>query len=119
MTADTYRAPLISSKAIELGSIGLRASENERDEARVRRFCAVPDGDFVWTRLDDGFHLGRLTGPCRDDVRPCDWLPEPVDPALVPEQVRYAFSRGGRNFQRIGLEGAGEATARVWDHYQA
>ena len=46
-------------------------------------------------------------------VRPCDWVA--VEPALVPEQVAYAFSRGGRNFQGIGLPGAAEATARVWD----
>ena len=119
MTADAYRAPLTSARPIDLGVVEIRAAENERDDALREQFCAVPDKSFVWSRLDDGFHLGRLTGPCRGNTRPCDWLPDPVDPALVPEQVSYALSRGGRNFQRIGLAGAGDATARVWDHYQA
>lgn len=122
---DAYRAPMRSSRALADGVVGVRKCENERDEARLERFCAVPDGSFVWTRLDGEFHLGRLTGGCRHDasaaavadelvhVRRCDWIP--VDAALVPEQVRYAFSRGGRNFQRIGLPGAAEATGRVWD----
>jgi hypothetical protein len=34
---------------------------------------------------------------------------------LVPEQVSYAFSRGGRNLQRIGTPGAGEATQDTWE----
>ncbi len=76
--------------------------------------------------MTPGFHLGRLTGDCVEDhapaavaadlvhVRTCDWLPDPLDPALVPQQVSYAFSRGGRNFQRIGLDGAADATAQMW-----
>ncbi|WP_249423908.1 GAF domain-containing protein [Nocardioides coralli] len=114
-------------RALELGLCGIGEPLEERAAARLERFCAVPDGSFVWTLDDTSFRLGRLAGPCRRDddrgaaaadlvhVRPCEWLAEPVDPLLVPEQVGYAFSRGGRNFQRIGLPGAGEATARVWD----
>ena len=113
--------------AIERGVVGVREAVTERDAARLDRFCAAPGGSFVWTRLDGDVHLGRITGSCRtsDDpedralelvhVRPCDWLEHPVDPLLVPEQVAYAFSRGGRNFQRIGLPGAAEATAAVWE----
>ena len=120
---DAYRAPMRSSRALADGVVGVRTRENERDDARLDRFCAVPDGSFVWTHLDGAFHLGRVTGGCRHDdsdpvdelvhVRPCEWTE--VDAALVPEQVRYAFSRGGRNFQRIGIAGAADATARVWD----
>lgn len=137
MAPDAYRAPMRSRRddvdptlavrrALDQGLCGVGAPLSERDRARVERFCAVPDGSFVWTRLHAAVHLGRLTGPCRPDddtaavaadlvtVRPCDWMSEPVDPALVPEQVAYAFARGGRNFQRIGLPGAGPATERVW-----
>ncbi len=123
---DAYRAPMRSSRALADGVVGVRRSEGERDDARLDRFCAVPEGSFVWTRLDGAFHLGRVTGGCRHEasdasdeadelvhVRPCDW--ERVDAALVPEQVRHAFSRGGRNFQRIGLAGAADATVRVWE----
>lgn len=122
--SDTYRAPMVAARALAEGVVGLRAVETPRDAARLERFCAVPDGSFAWTRLAGGFHLGRMSGPCeertatadhRDElvhVRSCEW--QPVDPVLVPEQVRYAFSRGGRNFQRIGLRGAAEATAEVW-----
>lgn len=125
MSPDAYRAPMVSPRALTDGVVGVRVVENERDEARLARFCAVPEGAFVWTRLAGDFHLGRVCGPCRTDqsaaaladelvhVRPCDWVP--VEGALVPEQVGYAFSRGGRNFQRIGLPGAGAATARVWE----
>jgi hypothetical protein len=137
VTPEAYRAPMRSRRddidpalavrrALELGRCGIGAPLTERDRARLRRFCDVPTHSFVWTRAAPGHYLGRLSGPCETDqqpaavtadlvhVRPCDWLREPVDPALVPEQVSYAFSRGGRNFQRIGLPGAGEATERVW-----
>ena len=124
---DAYRAPMTAPAALERGVVGVRAAVSERDHARLARFCAGPDGSLVWTRLDGDVHLGRITGPCRtsddpDDralelvhVRPCEWLGVPVDPLLVPEQVAYAFSRGGRNFQRIGTPGAAAATAAVWD----
>ncbi|GAA1478229.1 hypothetical protein GCM10009623_26750 [Nocardioides aestuarii] len=124
---DAYRAPMTDAAALERGVVGIRAAITERDHARLARFCAVPDRSFMWTRLDGDVHLGRVAGPCRtsDDpayraaelvhVRPCEWLGVPVDPLLVPEQVAYAFSRGGRNFQRIGLPGAADATAAVWE----
>ena len=117
---------LAVERALRLGLCGMGAATDERAERRLQLFAAVPDGSFAWTRSDDGFHLGRLTGPLREDtaaaarqadlvhVRPCTWLGEPVDPALVPEQVAYAFSRGGRNLQGIGLDGAGTATEDVW-----
>jgi hypothetical protein len=135
---EAFRAPMRSRRdevdpvlavrrALAVGLCGVGAPSTERDARRLERFCAVADGAYVWTRSADGFHLGRLAGPCVEDrapeavaadlvhVRPCDWLPAPVDPALVPEQVVHAFSRGGRNFQGIGLPGAGPATARVWE----
>ena len=102
-------------------------ADDGRAERRLERFAAASDGTFVWTRGSEGFHLGRLVGPIRRDdseaavladlvhVRPCEWIAEPVDPALVPEQVSYAFSRGGRNLQRIGTPGAGEATQDTWE----
>lgn len=137
MANDVYRAPMRSrrndvdpslavTRALTLGLCGTGTPVTGRDQKRLERFRAVADGSFVWTHSDAGFHLGRITGPGREDdeeaarradlthVRPCEWLAVPVDPGLVPEQVRFAFSRGGRNFQRIGLAGAGEATARAW-----
>ncbi len=134
----TLRAPMRSrddavdhlstlERALSLGLVGMGAARDERAEKRLDRFVIVPDGSFAWTRTDAGLHLGRIDGPHRVDgsevaarvdlvhVRACDWLPEPVDPALVPEQVAYAFSRGGRNLQRIGTPGATERTAAVWD----
>ena len=135
---DVYRAPMRSrrddvdprlavERALEIGLCGMGTADDDRAERRLERFAAAPDGTYVWTRGPDGFHLGRLTGPCRRDdseaaiaadlvhVRPCEWIEEPVDPALVPEQVSYAFSRGGRNLQRIGTPGAGEATRATWE----
>lgn len=114
-------------RALTVGVVGMGAARDERAEQRLDRFVAVPEGSYAWTRTHAGLHLGRVVGPHRIDeshaatrvdlvhVRACDWLPEPVDPALVPGQVTYAFSRGGRNLQRIGTPGAGERTAQVWD----
>lgn len=132
-----YRAPLRSRddrvpeettqrRALTEGLVGMGEPREPRAVRRVERFRDVPVGALVWTRVAGDYHLGRITGECRTDtsaaavaadlvhVRPCDWLPAPVDPVLVPDQVRHAFSRGGRNFQRIGLPSADEATARVW-----
>ena len=118
---------LAVERALELGLCGMGTTDDVRAERRLERFAAAPEGTYVWTRGPDGFHLGRLTGPCRRDdsvaavaadlvhVRPCEWIDEPVDAALVPEQVSYAFSRGGRNLQRIGISGAGEATQATWE----
>jgi len=118
---------LAVERALELGLCGMGTADDDRAERRLERFAAAPEGTYVWTRGPDGFHLGRLTGPCRRDdaeaavaadlvnVRPCEWIDEPVDPALVPAQVSYAFSRGGRNLQRIGIPGAGRATQEAWN----
>jgi len=118
---------LAVERALELGLCGMGTTDDVRAESRLDRFAAAPEGTYVWTRGPDGFHLGRLTGPCRRDdsvaavtadlvhVRPCEWIDEPVDGALVPEQVSYAFARGGRNLQRIGTPGAGEATQAAWE----
>ncbi|MCW0211958.1 MAG: hypothetical protein OJJ54_01225 [Pseudonocardia sp.] len=99
---------------------------DERIAARLRRFAAVPDGSFVWTRSEAGIHhLGRLTGPWRYDdsaaaaavdlphVRPCTWTPVPE--ALVPPGVARTYPRGGRNFQRTHHEGVAEQTLAVWE----
>ena len=133
----TLRAPMRSrddavdhdatlERALSLGLVGMGAVRDERAGKRLDRFVAVPDGSFAWTRTGAGLHLGRIDGPHRVDaseaaarvdlvhVRSCDWLPEPIDPALVPAPVAYAFSRGGRNLQRIGTPGAAERTAAVW-----
>jgi hypothetical protein len=118
---------LAVERALELGLCGMGTTDDVRAERRLERFATAPEGTYVWTRGPDGFHLGRLTGPCRRDdsvaavaadlvhVRPCEWIDEPVDAALVPEQVSYAFSRGGRNLQRIGTPGAGVATQAAWN----
>jgi hypothetical protein len=123
---DDVEPRLAVERALELGLCGMGAADDVRAERRLEKFAAAADGTYVWTRGAQGFHLGRLTGPCRRDdseaavaadlvhVRPCEWLDEPVDAALVPEQVSYAFSRGGRNLQRIATPGAGEATRDAW-----
>ncbi len=103
------------------------ATHGERLARRLERFTAVPDGAFVWTRdADDVFWLGRLARPWRYDadpaaaavdlvhVRPCWWLPAPIDEADVPAEVRASFSRGGRNWQTIRAPGAAPATAALW-----
>lgn len=124
--SDDVDPALAVDRALAGGVVGMGAATDEQAARRLARFCAAAVGSFVWTRRAEDLHLGRLTGPCeRDDdagavpadlvhVRPCDWLPEPVDVALVPDQVRHAFTRGGRNLQRIGRPGVALATARVW-----
>ncbi|MEV6287086.1 GAF domain-containing protein [Kribbella sp. NPDC051770] len=92
----------------------LSTAYDERTARRLQRFAEVPEGATVWTREPDGlYHLGHLTGPWKYDaspeaeaadlvhVRSCVWTPAPD----VPAAVEYAFSRGGRNFQRIRSEG--------------
>ncbi len=116
--ADTRR------RALLLGLCGMGEAADDRAERRLMRFIAAPDGAFVWTH-HDGMRLGRLTGPWRRDddgavvdlvhVRPCDWVAEPVDPALVPAAVTQTFARGGRNLQRIHPDDVEEKTAALWD----
>lgn len=99
----------------------------ERVARRLERFAAAPDTAFVWTRdADGGMWLGRLGGPWRYDaspaairvdlvhVRPCDWLPSPIDPARVPHDVRATFQRGGRNWQRIGTGDPASPSLALW-----
>lgn len=90
----------------------LSTAYDERTARRLQRFAEVPDGAVVWTREIDGlYRRGHLAGGWRYDaapdavaadlvhVRPCEWAPEVFGEA--PAAVAYAFSRGGRNFQRI------------------
>lgn len=136
-----YRAPLRSrrddvdhvlavERALRLGIVGMGEATDERAERRLDRFAAVPDGAFVWTRHPDGrLFLGRITGPHRRDddgadvdlvnVRPCDWIAEPVDPILIPAAVTQTFARGGRNLQRIHPGDVEAQTAALWDRLDA
>jgi len=136
-TSPVYRAPLRSrrddvdhaaavDRALLIGIVGVGEALDERAERRLARFVAAPDGSFVWTRRPDGAVLvGRMSGACRRDadgaavdlvhVRDCDWVPEPVDPALVPPAVAQTFARGGRNFQQIHPGDVRAQTAAVWD----
>ncbi len=108
------------------GNTGGGAAEL-RLERRIERFAAASDGAAVWTRDADGlWWLGRLAGARFDDrsadarrvdlvhVRPCAWLPDPIDDAEVPVAVRRAFARGGRNWQRINAPDVAAATDRIW-----
>jgi hypothetical protein len=136
-----YRAPLRSrrddvdhaatvERALRVGVVGVGEAADERAERRLERFVAVPDGAYVWTRHPDGRTLlGRITGPWRRDdhgadvdlvhVRPCDWVAEPVDPALVPPAVAQTFARGGRSFQRTHPGDVEAETARLWRRLNA
>jgi hypothetical protein len=108
---------------LEHGLVGIGTAS----ERQVTRFCAVPEGSFVWTRDEDGFFwLGRIAGPCRDDenetgirhVRPATWLDAPFAPDETPAGVRATFARGGRNFQRTHDAEAERMTARLWEARQ-
>jgi hypothetical protein len=98
-----------------------------RTARRLRRFCEVPHGAFVWTREPDGlYRLGQLTGPWYYDsaaaaaavdlvhVRRCAWSPTPFPESAVPAGTASAFARGGRNFQRITDLEAEAGTERLW-----
>ncbi|MGJ9413354.1 GAF domain-containing protein [Aeromicrobium sp. CF4.19] len=114
------------ARALALGLVGMGRASDAQAERRLERYAQAADGSFAWTQSEQGFHLGRITGALRTDdspeavrvdlvhVRPCTWVADAVDPVLVPEQVTYAFSRGGRNLQTIGLAGALEATRDTW-----
>lgn len=111
--------------------VALRAVDarfGERTARRIERFASAPDGAFVWTRdIDALTWLGRLTGPWRYDptleaahvdlvhVRSCEWIRDPVHPALIPDGVGASFGRGGRNWQRIGAPDVPGLTAALWD----
>ena len=94
---------------------------------RIRRFAAVPDGSFVWTRDDDQLYwLGCIEGSWWYDgderaaavdlvhVRPCAWANDPVLASEAPDGVLATFGRGGRNFQRIHDPRVGAQTAVIW-----
>ena len=94
-----------------------REQHGDRLARRIGRFAAAEDGAVVWTRDADGLYWrGELDGPWRYDasseaervdlvhVRPCRWATEPFDEPGIPEGVRVAFARGGRNWQGIRSE---------------
>ena len=96
-----------------------------RFAARLRRFAAIPEGTFVWTREPDGrYRLGRLTGPWRYEpehealdlphARPARWLADRFGEQDVPPSVAETFGRGGRNLQRIHDPDAGPASTALW-----
>jgi hypothetical protein len=136
-----YRAPLRSrrddvdhaaavDRALRLGLVGMGEATDERAVRRLERFVAAPTGSFVWTRRPGGeLLLGRVTGPWRRDddgaavdlvnVRDCDWIAEPVDPALVPAAVAQTFARGGRNLQQIHPGDVEARTGDVWERLSA
>lgn len=112
-------------RALDRGVVGVgrlgAAHEQDRLARRLERFAAVPEGAFVWTVDADGqAHVGRITGPWRDDpdgadldladVRDCDWRVAPSVPAAVQATLR----RGGRNFQQIHAEGVEQQTREIW-----
>lgn len=97
----------------------------ERFAARLRRFAALPERTFVWTREADGcYRLGRLAGPWRYEAdheeldlphaRPARWLDDRLAEEDVPPSVAETFGRGGRNLQRIHDPDAGPASAALW-----
>jgi hypothetical protein len=136
-----YRAPMRSrrddiddaaavDRALRLGVVGMGEVTDERAERRLERLVAAPDGAFVWTRRPSGtVHVGRVTGAWRRDdagadvdlvhVRDCDWVTEPVDPAIVPTAVAQTFARGGRNFQQIHPGDVEARTAALWERLNA
>lgn len=105
--------------------------DGEKAGRMVRRFAELPFGTLVWT-LDgeDGFHLGRITGPWRYDVssdavtvgihhvRSTRWLPRTFVADEVPAAVVETFRRGGRNLQRTHDDDAEQRTAAIWAAYR-
>jgi hypothetical protein len=96
-------------------------------EARIRRFAAVPDGAFVWTRDTAGmYRVGRIAGPLSaagpaareaaglTHLRAADWLDRPFGEDDVPAAVAATFARGGRNFQRTHGDAVERRTAEIW-----
>jgi hypothetical protein len=112
---------------IRHGVVGIGGGSGEKAARGLHRFATLCEGVFVWTRdRAGGYHLGRLSGPLREDnspearavgivhVRPVSWLGRTFNDAEVPRGVAATFARGGRNFQRIHDLDAERLTARLW-----
>lgn len=117
-------------RTLEAAVEAMRQQHDERQSGRLRRFAAVDDGAYVWTRdVDDMYWLGRLAGAWRYDdspaavkidlvhVRPCQWLKDAIADASVPAGVLATFARGGRNWQQTHDYAAAEQSARLWDTF--
>jgi hypothetical protein len=103
----------------------------EKAGRMLRRFAALPDGAFLWTRTsDEALRLGRIAGPWRYDdaddaravgivhVRDAVWLPRPFCDDEVPPAVAATFGRGGRNLQRTHDADAERRTAALWAEHR-
>src|SRR3954454_16801310 len=109
------------------GVVGIGESPGEKGDRMLRAFIDLPDGTFVWTRTEEGYHLGRVAGDYRYDdsaaarevgihhVRPADWLQRPFGDDEVPAAVAATFARGGRNLQRTHDAAAERRTAELWE----
>jgi hypothetical protein len=112
-------------------ALSLTADEHgERSARLLRRFAQLPDEVLVWTQTDaEQFRLGMIEGPWRYDdspravesgisqVRPARWLGTRFDRYRTPSRVVFAFSRGGKNLQRIDDATALAETVRLWADY--
>jgi hypothetical protein len=121
---DALRTPPATlDEAVEAAS----AAHGTKAGRLLRRFAAVPERTFVWTRDGDGlYRLGCISGSWRYDaspaaghvgihhVRPAEWLDRPFGPDEVPAAVAATFARGGRNFQRTHDAVAERRTAELW-----
>lgn len=121
---------VLTTPPAELTSALAEVSETYGDRlaARIERFADAPDGSFVWTQDEAGeTFLGQITGGWRYDnapgataidlvhVRPCTWLPDPIEPRHIPAPVSATFARGGLNWQRIRHASSGPASAALWE----
>jgi hypothetical protein len=124
-TGDALRRP---PRDLDAAVAAAEAEHGTKAGRMLRRFAALPESAFVWTRTTDGlFHLGRIAGPWRYDdsaearrtgiqhVRPAAWVDRPFGEDEVPVAVVQTFARGGRNLQRINSEVAERQTAALWE----
>jgi hypothetical protein len=123
--------PLGSSPASLSEALSQTTHEHgERSARLLRRFAQLPDEILVWTQTGvEEFRLGMISGPWRYDdseravktgihqIRPAHWLGAGFDLGRTPSRVVYAFSRGGRNLQRINDAEAVAETVRLWSGY--
>ena len=113
---------------LDRGLVGIGPGRGDKAARMLHRFATLPDGTFVWTRdLDGRFHLGRISGPLREDdssaaravgityVRPTNWLARAFTEDEIPAAVSRTFARGGRNLQRTHDDDAERLTAELWD----